>query len=43
MLYALLESIDLMSRKLATYERKAIGAYIGHLEDYLGIENWIGM
>ena len=41
MLYALLESIDLMLLDLANrrlYEHK-----IGHLEDYLGLANWISM
>ena len=34
-LYALLESINLMLQRLATHGWKALGALIGHLEDYL--------
>ena len=37
MLYALLESINLMLLYLAKYEQKAIGRQIGGLEDYFGI------
>ena len=39
--YALLENVDLMLLKLITYEQKAIGAWMGQLEDYFGIVNWI--
>ena len=38
MLYDLLESIDLMLLKFTRWAYKATG----HLEDYIGIVNWMG-